>query len=1279
MKKHNLTFQFLINLAWVALLVLTPALQGATPVAAQADEPADQSVNSGDWLSDIQQQLASEEYFVTWQEQTYLADLPAAYQAPNREQNLRTYFSSQGISVIPRQWEDGIVDPPWRWDINLEAWGNQDALRSEQPGELIALENAIQAPHGSLVQSFRNEPEGLRLGMQLEQAPDEVSGSPVSLVFRVGTGLTAQAEGTSSLVFMHDGIEVLRLASLAAQDAAGQSLPVTLALDGDLLTWQVDASNAVYPISTGAVITGLPTTYKIMFIGSDTSRLGYSVATAGDVNNDGYSDVILGLPEYDGGETDEGRALIYASGPNGPYVPPIWSKEGNQAGAHFGFSVSPAGDVNRDMYADVIVGAPYYDHPEINEGGAWVYQGKSDGVNSAPSFFAQGDQADANLGWSVAFAGDANKDTFSDIIVGAINYDNVNMNEGWAMAWYGSLSGINGGANGTPSNADWHAEGQEDNALLGISVASAGDVNGDEYFDIIVGASQFGDLDNGEAFLWYGGDGGVNDGAVGIPSNADWRTNRTASTYKAAHIGLSVSSAGDVNGDGYGDVIVGLPHYSDATYTERGVAFLYLGSEVGLPYKPDNVDAGEQSGAWFGFSVACAGDVNGDGYADVVVGSPLYTNGESEEGRAYLWYGNKDGISTTRDWSNESNIADAWYGTSVATAGDVNGDGYSDLLIGSPNEDSSSGRAYVYLGSADLPDATANWTKRSNQVSANFGFSVASAGDVNGDGFGDVIIGADLWDDGQLNEGGVWIYRGAADGLVDAPYWYKQGDLNGAGFGHSVASAGDVNGDGYSDVVVGAPYWEDTHTDEGGVWVYYGSTSGVNPVPAWAKTSDQAYAWFGKSVASAGDINGDGYGDLVAGAPLTDHGENDEGVAWVYLGSASGLSTTPHTHLESDQAGARFGHSVASAGDVNADGYSDLVVGAPYWEDDENTSEGRAYLYHGSANGLDSTLQWHAEANNWNAHMGWSVASAGDVNGDGRSDVIVSASYYGDDGLESEGKVWVFHGSDFGLNSSPSWSKESGRESALYGYSVASAGDVNGDGYADVLIGAPGMIPEGGAIAGGLARLYTGSQDGLGSSYAWTGIGGQESAFYGVSVASAGDVNGDAYADIIIGANRFTDGPSQEGKAFVHYGNGCNGFPINLQLLNLGVDDIPVPNLGRADPANVAARFHQWSPFGFGDYNWEIEVKPVGVVFDGSGLNSDYLVWSPLRPPYPWMDQLRNLSYNTAYHWRMRLRLQPTDFPWMPASRWVTVPLGGWNETDFRTITPHIYLPLIVR
>ena len=127
------------------------------------------------------------------------------------------------------------------------------------------------------------------------------------------------------------------------------------------------------------------------------------------------------------------------------------------------------------------------------------------------------------------------------------------------------------------------------------------------------------------------------------------------------------------------------------------------------------------------------------------------------------------------------------------------------------------------------------------------------------------------------------------------------------------------------------------------------------------------------------------------------------------------------------------------------------------------------------------------------------------------------------------------------------------------------------------------------------------------------------------------------------------------------------------------MDDIPVPNLGRADPANVAARFHQWSPFGFGDYNWEIEVKPVGVVFDGSGLNSDYLVWSPLRPPYPWMDQLRNLSYNTAYHWRMRLRLQPTDFPWMPASRWVTVPLGGWNETDFRTITPHIYLPLIVR
>ena len=106
-------------------------------------------------------------------------------------------------------------------------------------------------------------------------------------------------------------------------------------------------------------------------------------------------------------------------------------------------------------------------------------------------------------------------------------------------------------------------------------------------------------------------------------------------------------------------------------------------------------------------------------------------------------------------------------------------------------------------------------------------------------------------------------------------------------------------------------------------------------------------------MATAGDVNDDGYADIIVGAPFMDHGQDNEGLAWLYLGSASGLSTTPARYLESNHAGSRLGYSVATAGDVNADGYSDVLVGAPYWEDDV-TNEGRAWLYLGTARGLEA-------------------------------------------------------------------------------------------------------------------------------------------------------------------------------------------------------------------------------------------------------------------------------------------------------------------------------------
>jgi hypothetical protein len=168
---------------------------------------------------------------------------------------------------------------------------------------------------------------------------------------------------------------------------------------------------------------------------------------------------------------------------------------------------------------------------------------------------------------------------------------------------------------------------------------------------------------------------------------------------------------------------------------------------------------------------------------------------------------------------------------------------------------------------------------------ATFGISVATAGDVNGDGFSDVIVGAYLYDNGQTNEGQAFVYHGSAVGLSTTAAWTGESNQADALFGISVATAGDVNGDGFSDVIVGAWAFDNPHTDEGRAFVYHGSAAGLSITLAWTSESDQAFALFGISVATAGDVNGDGFSDAIVGAHRFDNGELDEGRAFVYYGN----------------------------------------------------------------------------------------------------------------------------------------------------------------------------------------------------------------------------------------------------------------------------------------------------------------------------------------------------------------------------------------------------------
>ncbi len=420
----------------------------------------------------------------------------------------------------------------------------------------------------------------------------------------------------------------------------------------------------------------------------------------------------------------------------------------------------------------------------------------------------------------------------------------------------------------------------------------------------------------------------------------------------SAFFGWSVATAGDVNGDGFSDVIVSA-HSFDNGQSGEGRAYVYLGSPSGLELSAAWTAEGDQKLAAFGGSVSTAGDVNGDGFSDVIVGAYQFDNGQVDEGRAYLYLGSAGGLSTSPAWTAESDQEAANFGYSASTAGDVNGDGYSDVIVGAWGFDNGQcleGRAHVYLGSAAGLSTSPDWTAESDQVFAEFGVSVATAGDVNGDGYGDVIVGAHVFDNGQSGEGRAYLYLGSAAGLSTSPDWTAEGDQSHARFGVSVSPAGDVNRDGLGDVIVGAWLFDNGEADEGRAFVYLGSVTGLPASPVWTAESDQRGAILGNSVSAAGDVNGDGYGDVIVGDRLFDNGEDDEGRAMVYLGTASGLSPSPGWTAESNQADARFGSAVATAGDVNGDGYSDLIVGARRFTSGE-TDEGGAFVYLGSPQG----------------------------------------------------------------------------------------------------------------------------------------------------------------------------------------------------------------------------------------------------------------------------------------------------------------------------------------
>ncbi len=676
--------------------------------------------------------------------------------------------------------------------------------------------------------------------------------------------------------------------------------------------------------------------------------------------------------------------------------------------------------------------------------------------------------------------------------------------------------------------------------MYGSSVSDVGDINGDGYDDFIVGAFGTGSL-IGRVYIYFGGAPMDN-----LPDLI--LLGKESGGYYASNL----SSAGDVNGDGYNDVVIGEYRYKN----NLGRIYIYFGG-VDMDNTPDIIIegvlqdfydseyfiSGGNNWGWyndyrFGKNVLSPGDVNNDGYNDVIVSAPGY---RKDMGRTYIYYGGHEmdskadviinglgELSGAGDVNNDdfddiiigknifcgSNIMDSicditLEGRIIVSAGDVNNDGYDDIIQGDHryNKDGYndySGHVFIYYGGSEMdtiPDVTINGQ------SPNFGLgkNVSSAGDVNNDGYDDILVEAFHYDNSPRMER-LYIYLGGAE-MDTIPDFTIEKNTTSYASRFSLSDAGDLNDDNFGDIIIG-----DKLSAE--VYVYFGNETLNNTIDL-TMFGEGSGNKFGSSHSLSGDVNNDGIKDVVIGA----QSYNDlTGRAYVYFGGTD-INNDADLVLQADENDSRFGISVSASGDINGDSIHDIAVGAYM----HNRYSGKVYVYYGGSN-IDSIADIILPCINKQSNFGLDVSIDADLNNDGINDIVVGAP-----GRRSvEGRTYIYFGRSE-LDTIPDIILSGEKEDDSFGENVSYAGDLNNDGYDDLIVGAKGKYSR---VIGRVYAYFGGSEmDSIADVILQADAKGN---YFGSSISNTGDLNNDGYDDIIVGEYMHN---GNQGRAFIYLGN----------------------------------------------------------------------------------------------------------------------------------------------